>query len=285
MTQHQLIGKYGDYRCKVCNQKWKGKPRSECPEITVYPSSSSSLKTLDELRRINLKPTGKPIGCCYKSRRIELLYDIKNTVKIDINLPPAFDPLDVKIVKGELQCIWDLRGNGLEPSPETTIKGVVSFWNKEKKDYIWQPLYDPKDCVEKTPFLTKSQLKSKYLLSDGWVKRIGKPDLIKQNPHYRNSAPMQLYNQRRVEHYLKTHAQDYANWLERRKKLQDHFERNRQKILGDHGSGGFADRYQKKLCQKCQSGTYVDTPQGKIFLCVVHPMGLDTFPCPDFFSR
>lgn len=66
-------------------------------------------------------------------------------------------------------------------------------------------------------YITKSTVKEDYGLTDGMIKQLGEPDKTAPNPHYRSSAPMQLYLRSRVEQWVADHAEAVAKVLARRK--------------------------------------------------------------------
>lgn len=68
------------------------------------------------------------------------------------------------------------------------------------------------------------------MLSKTWIKKLGDPDLILDNPHYRNGSDMFLYKQSRVEQFLAENAEEYAKWLVDRDRCVAIFEANREKI-------------------------------------------------------
>lgn len=152
--------------------------------------------------------------------------------------------------------------------------GVVPRAAYRTKDWDILPLYDPKDCefTSRDEYLTKTQVMRVYELSKGWMKRLGEPDDYADNP-YSKYTPIQLFSRKRIEAFLAENAEDYSNWLDRRDKYIAIFEQNKDKIN--------AKRKQEKLCLKCASGCA--TSEG--FLCAIHPLGLNIFPCPDWQER
>jgi XPA protein C-terminus len=66
-------------------------------------------------------------------------------------------------------------------------------------------------------YITKSTVKTEYGLTDSMLKELGEPDKIAPNPHYRSSAPMQLYLRERVEKWIAENAERVEKVLKRRK--------------------------------------------------------------------
>ncbi|MFP4101227.1 hypothetical protein [Coleofasciculus sp.] len=115
---------------------------------------------------------------------------------------------------------------------------------------------------------------------------MGRPDLIRENPHHPSWTPMQLYSRQRVERFLADHAEEYSQWLDERDRYVAIFSSNREAIAQGH------ERYlearskrkaQQQRCLRCASGCA--TRQG--FLCAIYPMGLEDWqiPCDDFVAR
>jgi hypothetical protein len=77
-------------------------------------------------------------------------------------------------------------------------------------------------------YIYKSTIKETYGLTDSWIKRLGEPDRVVPNPHYR-SKNSYLYARARVEAYIEEHQAEYnallagrAKRSERAKKAADH---------------------------------------------------------------
>jgi hypothetical protein len=64
----------------------------------------------------------------------------------------------------------------------------------------------------------KSTVKQTYGLSDGWIARIGEPDKIVQNPHYRSGMQAYLYSRARVEAFIEAHQEEYDAYQVKRAK-------------------------------------------------------------------
>lgn len=67
-------------------------------------------------------------------------------------------------------------------------------------------------------YITKATIKADYGLTDSLIKKLGEPDKVVPNPHYRSSAPMQLYLRERVEQFVEDNAETIKKILARRKK-------------------------------------------------------------------
>lgn len=149
-------------------------------------------------------------------------------------------------------------------------------------------LYHPDDCKwqPKDEWICKTTLSKTYLLSERWIKRLGEPDIITDNPHHRKFSDMKLYSKQRVEKFLAENAEEYAAWLDERDRYIVIFELNREKI--EEGIQRVREKKQRikeqqSRCLRCASGCA--TKRG--FLCVIYPLGLDEYqiPCPDWTQR
>jgi len=85
-----------------------------------------------------------------------------------------------------------------------------------------------------TEYVYKTTLKEVYGLTDNWIKRLGEPDKVVKNPHYR-SKHSYLYLRRRVEAFLDAHQEEYERFLEgraaRSAKMQMITDRRVQELL------------------------------------------------------
>lgn len=246
----------------------------------IHLNERGHLKYKWEVENLNLKVTNKTKvsgviefwNKVNKTYYWQPVYKVEDCEKLDPSLPPVYSYND----RGNLKFEWELNKLNLGPSEDSKPAGMVRWWDKETETYSWKFLYRVEDCgwKAKDDYLTKTTLKKRYLLSEGWIKKVGEPDIITENPHSPYAAPMQLYSRQRVEKYLAAHAEEYAKWLDKRDKLVDHYYKFKDKIE--------AKRKQKKMCDNCQSGITFSTDNGQQFLCVIHPTGLDNLPCPDF---
>ncbi len=274
---HDLMKQGDQVYCKVCKRTWKRNPKNKCPGVEVYSKMPNSLFKQHQLEWKNLKPkdVNSFVGVIYGSGVFECLYDLENTTILDPNLPPVYPYQD----RGDLKFDYELRKMNLVPGTAPPV-GVVNWWDKEAHHYYWKYLYRVEDCEWKAKdnYITKTTLKKKYLLSEGWIKRLGGADMEVENPHYKNAHDMQLFSRQRVEEFIANNAQEYAKWLEKRDKLVDHYHKYKDKIT--------AKREQKKLCDRCKCGTtFMSEDKGEQFLCVVHTQGLESVPCPDFLDK
>ncbi|MCC5640639.1 hypothetical protein LC593_33370 [Nostoc sp. CHAB 5844] len=300
MRQHDLIKRPGkSIECKICKWTWASKTNTFCPGCVRYGwgSQPPHLKDRVSLHKQNLQPKkgAEPSGCHYSMKRNEWIwfYDEKDCELSNPELPPILQWDDV----GELKTVGQLKKINLAPSENIKPCAVAWVWDKDIEWGVWIPLYHEDDCKwnPKDTWITKTQLKEKYLLSDAWIKRIGEPDRLLDNPHYRNAPSIKLYSRKRIEKFLADNAEKYAEWLDKRDRYIAIFEANKDKILA--GFNAYKERCevikkdaedmrkkikeQTKMCLKCASGC--STPQG--FLCVIHPMGLLDIPCSDFQER
>ena len=71
---------------------------------------------------------------------------------------------------------------------------------------------------ERTAYVYRSTLKSRYMMNDTWIARLGPRDKEVPNPHHRSGPPASLYRVARVEAFLETHTEEFADHLARRAK-------------------------------------------------------------------
>ncbi|MUH00828.1 hypothetical protein F7734_54590 [Scytonema sp. UIC 10036] len=280
MIAHDLIKTESGWKCKVCDWLWQSKPKTECPGVTRYNwLHPDCLKTTIDLQKKNLKPKdeNKPDACIYSQKRCFWiwLYDEKNCEIDNLDLPPIYQWNN----RGELKTVGELRKINLTPSEDIKPDGVAWVWDKEEECGVWIPLYLTASCNWKARdnWITKSALKQKYLLSDGWIKKLGQPDKKLENRNYRNAAPIQLYSRQRVEAFLAENATEYAHWLDKREKHLAIFEANKDKIFERRN----LIKEQTAKCLRCASGCSL--PDG--FFCAIHPTGVQYMPCPDWVER
>lgn len=76
--------------------------------------------------------------------------------------------------------------------------------------------------------ITKSTLKKDYGLTDSMIAKIGDPDATKPNPHYRQGAPMKLYERARVEQWIAQHQDMLQRSAPRKAAAQKAVETKRQ---------------------------------------------------------
>lgn len=269
------------------------------PQIYTWDNRPAHLKTPNQLNRYNRTPSdANPQGCIWDSNNAEwvFLYAPEECAIADPNLPTCYEysqvPPELK-TKGQLKKMH-LSVEGKNPS------ACYRFWDKEEEYWVTVLLWHPEDCEWKVPdnYLTKTTLKHTYLLSDGWIKKLGEADLIRENPHHFKFAPMHLYSRQRVEKFLADNAENYAKWLDERDRYIAIFEQNREAILLAQRSAIAAGKArvkeekqkQKQLlreqtarCLKCVYGAAFSGG----FLCAVYPSGLELYqiPCQDWTER
>ncbi|MCC5636329.1 hypothetical protein LC593_10755 [Nostoc sp. CHAB 5844] len=300
MQQHNFFKRPdGRLECKTCRWDWATGTNTLCPGCIRYTwgSQPPHLKDRVSLHKQNLrrKKGAKPSGCYYSMKRNDWtwFYDEKDCEIADPELPSIIQWDDV----GELKTVDQLKKINLAPNEDIKPRAVAWVWDKEIQWGAWIPLYHEDDCKwnPKDTWITKTQLKEKYLLSDGWIKKIGKPDKLLDNPHYRNAPSIKLYSRKRIEFFLADNAEEYAEWLDKRDKYIAIFEANKDKILA--GMNAYKERQetirkeseairqkvkeQTRKCLKCASGCSLSNG----FFCAIHPMGLVDLPCPDFQER
>ncbi|MBD2489036.1 hypothetical protein [Aulosira sp. FACHB-615] len=204
-------------------------------------------------------------------------YDIENCEVDNPRLPPIVQWDDVETLN--LKTISQLKKINLAPSEETTPRAVAWVWDRNKEWGVWIPLYHEDGCKwnPRDNYITKFKLQAVYLLSRGWIKQLGKSDKELVNLRFPNGPTIKLYSRQRVEKFLADHAEEYAEWLDKRDKHIAIFENNKDKIFAKRN----AIKEQTKLCLKCASGCSLE----KGIFCAIHPMGLLDMPCPDFKER
>ena len=88
---------------------------------------------------------------------------------------------------------------------------------------------------ERTAYVYRSTLKSRYMMNDTWIARLGPRDKQVPNPHYQSGPPASLYSVARVESFLEICAKEFAQYLLGRDKrsnaLTAFAETKRQELL------------------------------------------------------
>ncbi|WP_107670507.1 hypothetical protein [Cyanothece sp. BG0011] len=251
------------------------------PPIYQY-ENRGNLKLSFELKPLNLKATDntKKSGAIWwydkeiKDYYWMFLYDINDCEIDDPSLPPVYSYNGRKAFN--LFFEKELKIKGLIPSKNAKPQGIVAWWGDH--GFYWRKLYREEDCDRYIGdvFLTKTRVKKQYLLSEGWVKKIGLPDKVEDNPRYKNSYPMSLYSRQRIEKFLVDNIQEYGEWLEKREKYVENYNKNKDKIQ--------KSMLQRKQCESCLRGEYYRSPTGRQFLCVVHAYEIP-YPCPDHLEK
>jgi hypothetical protein len=72
------------------------------------------------------------------------------------------------------------------------------------------------DGQSASDFVTKTQLRDEYELTDKLIGLIGEPDRTRTNPHYKSAAPVQLFDRKRVETFIVQHPVEIERARKRR---------------------------------------------------------------------
>ncbi|NEQ40034.1 MAG: hypothetical protein F6K40_28845 [Okeania sp. SIO3I5] len=283
---------YHDYdqqskSCRVCGRQFKSAPKADnCPGLEVRQDKKNEAPEymLQQLNRY-LKDDAVPIAYKdypdYRNSKNRnpkyYIYSYKDTLIRDKSLPKAYK--DVSDIPGNPISTKQMKEENLEPKEGAKSIGIVGFYGQ--KFFYWVYYYDRGDTQpgDGLNYITKGRLKSEYNLSEGWIKRLGEPDKLVDNPYYKKSAPMQLYQIFRVRKFLKDNADEYSDWLIKRDRIVLNYKRNCMiKKLNQAKIN-----HQNKLCLKCKFSNFSD--QG--LLCKIHSTGLpDNVPmkmyCPDY---
>lgn len=287
-TDHQLEKKENIWHCQVCGQTFKRKPKiAHCPGVKIRDLGKNELYNF-QLHSLNLKlkPNVLPIayGKQFQHRLSQLdskyfIYKIKQTTVIEPSLPTAYLKTEIP------ECLissYELRKRKMQPKRGIKPVACAQFSSEIKGDweYYWEMYYHKDDCEpgEGMQYITKTRLKENYHLSEGWVKRLGTPDLILANPHIRKAAPMQLFIIGKVEEFIRENAAEYAEWLIKREKMAI-----RSEPLQRYQENQNRYKQQNRLCLKCACSAAYELG----LICAVHPISfppgvpLEEF-CPDF---
>lgn len=255
------------------------------PPVYNWGNRPPELQTPNQLAKYNRLPGNKPRGCIWNWNDGEFmfLYNWQECPVEDVSLPP-YIPFGSS---PELRTKSQLKKENLAPG-DASPRGFFRVWDNREKEWETVLLWHPENCnwEARDKFIAKTTLSKTYLLSKSWIKKLGEPDLVLDNPHHPRYATMQLYSRQRVERFLADRAEEYAKWLSDRDRYVAIFEINRDKI--ERGRERARSEKKKRLaqtkkCLRCASGCAL--PQG--FLCAIHPMGLEEhqIPCPDFVER
>jgi len=267
--------------------------KTQTPPVKEYTWNNRppGLKTPNQLHKYNLKPgNAEAKGCIWHRGDSQwvLLYSPEECVIDDPTLPPYREYGTAPELKTKRQ----LSKENLAVKAEAKPRGFFRVWNSEESGWATILLYHPDDCEWSSPdnYLCKLTLRTTYLLSERWIKRIGEPDRVCDNPYYRSRAPMLLYSRQRVEKFLADNAEEYAIWLDKRDRYVVQFELNREAIergrasaIQEREASKAKRREQMALCLNCKSGCALN----RGFFCAIHPMGLDDSltPCPDWLPK
>jgi hypothetical protein len=279
--QHKLTRKDEEYQCEICLKKWNSKSKTQCIGLKVT-SLNTNLTTISVAAASNLKlkKVSTPIGCLNYATVIDfsavthLLFDRQDFEIAEPNLPTVIESNDLN----RLRNLNGLRDLDLYPRPGTAPAACCYPKPLNSEIQTWTLLWAIADCVPgyQSRYVTKTRLMDTYDLSAGWVKKLGEPDLVLENPHYKNTAGIQLYLRERVESFLAERAEEYTIWLASRSK--------RLEIAREHIAKAAivkkAQRIQTEQCLRCASSAVLD----KGLFCCVHPFGWSDreILCPDW---
>ncbi len=306
--------KYHDYdkrkkTCKVCGRNFTRKPTSDnCPGVPIRELRADEILP-GGLSAVNRRLKSGSIPVAYKDftdnsrskKRDEsvFIYKFSDTEIIDKSLPPAF--YSEPDIPEKLNPISEhrMRSQKLEPKPGAKPIAITREWAKDGDFYqYWLYYYSKDDCQpgNSLGYITKGRLKSEYHLSEGWIKKLGEPDLIQDNPYYKRAAGMKLYNLGRVRQFLKDNADDYAAWLALREryvinakplieaaKARKQLKEQLSAAPSSMKKGNQKQLRQNVMCLECSASTFLEDG----IFCAIHPMSLpDGVPeqnfCPDF---
>ena len=304
VMKHKLVRKNNEWFCTVCERSFNSKSRSFCPGHKCYTDKNeipAHLKSEWELERLNLRPTGNPQATLYKpttEANYHSLYDIRESEIKDQTLPPVITWEEAK--ENGFLTEGKLKQQNLSPGATKPI-ACAMVWDKDNEEHIPINLYIPDECQwsPRDHYITKTQLKEAYLLSNKWIERLGKEDKIipLNSPRY-----ALLYSRQRVEKFLADNAKEYAEWITRRDKLRETgikvFQENREKIKAARlinqrikkaglevptGDNKEAKKRQLVKCLECASSCVFQ----KGLFCVIHPLGLEDWqiPCSDYTKK
>ncbi|NER06182.1 MAG: hypothetical protein F6K17_28150 [Okeania sp. SIO3C4] len=279
--------------CRLCGRQFKNKPRADnCPGVLIRKPKKGEARAelLSSLNRY----VGNEISPVayhdwnnnyYSKQRntAHYIYKISETKTIDKTLPEAYFEKDD--IPKALKPISEkeMRDAGLELKRGAKSIAVIQRWAKDGKYFYeyWEHYYNEDDTQpgDGLKHVTKGRLKSEYGFSEGWLKKLGEPDLETENPYSSYYSSMKLYKISRVRAFLEQNAQDYAKWLAQREKfvIKSKCLAEKRKITKERQS------HQNKLCLECKSSAFMEDG----IFCAVHPIKLpDGVPensyCPDF---
>lgn len=284
--------------------------------ILDWKHRPKDLYTEYKLERWNLKP-GKAKAAIWHWTNEEwvFFYDKADCEIDDPNLPPCYD---VEEIPEELNTEQDwerARPNEVIPK-DTKPRGCYRYYSPKRYSWITEYLYSEADLIwqPKDNLISKSVLKSRYLLSESWIKRLGQCDI--ETIHSKYKSPVYLYSRHRVEEFIADNAQEYAEWLTKRDRYIAIFNDNREKILAGLARATEVKKAQAKekkqlreaqqiaykfhwnkeeniikqqmiACLTCSYSSLYGYGKDEDFLCSVHPKGIsiEQMPCRDFSEK
>lgn len=304
--QHDLIkDDCGSYLCQCCYRKWRNQPRAKCLGLPVYPDAATLLDrhqliSLEDAIRSNLKlkQITKPVAAArdpLKDREFDSLLFARADFEVcDPNLLSIGSrwqsswltsrPQDDHSTQNRLYTLSDINYRKLELKPNSQPAAVCfKNFDRQLKQCEWGWLYRGEDTQPRAPkYISKANLQAIYLISDEWLKQIGEPDLLLDNPHGKYYAPMRMYAIERVEQFLCENAAEYADWLEGRGKR---LEIARQTIAKSQLTKEKL-KTQTKQCLECASHSVLIGGT----CCAIYPLSWAAgvpleYYCPDFYPR
>ena len=288
------------------------------PPILDWKNRPKDLYTEYKLERWNLKPgeaKAKAAIWHWTNEEWVFFYDQADCEIDDTSLPPCYDQQGIP-EELNTKTDWEkARPNEVIPA-ETKPKGCYRYYSPKRYEWFTVYLYLESDLIwhPKDNLISKSILKSKYLLSDGWIKRLGECD--RETIHSTYKTPIYLYSRKRVEKFIADNAGEYAEWLTKRDRYIAIFNNNKDKILAALSKGvekrkaktkekkqlrkaqTIANKFnwdkdknivqqQMVRCLTCNYSSIYSGDLRKDFICTVHPYGieLDQMPCSDFLPK
>ena len=305
--QHDLIKVDNGFKCQCCYRKWLKKPRAKCLGLPVYPDAAAQFDRLqlisieDAIRsNLKLKQITKPVAASRDPLQMRefdsLLFARADFEKCESQLlpigsrwrsnswrksrPKEFDSTS----QNRLYTLSDINYRKLDLKPNTQ-PAAVYFRNfyPHLKQCEWGLLYRSEDTQPRAPkYISKANLQAIYCISDGWLERIGEPDLLFDNPHSKYYAPMRMYAIERIERFLNEHATEYANWLEDRGKRLEIANRT----VATRQATKEKIKTQTEQCLKCASHSALIGGT----CCAIYPLSWASgvpleYYCPDFYQR
>ena len=278
------------------------------PPIFSWDTVPRDLYQETDLLKWNLEPGNanpKAAIWIFSEKEWLFFYDKKDCEINDPTLPPCYDkseiPQTLKTAKK-----WNKTPNYII-SDDAIPQGCYRFYKYEsyylnyRENLITVFLYSQEQLVWEPDdkFICKTTSKKAYLLSNSWIKRIGKPDI--ETTHDTYKTPIYLYSRKRVEQFIAENVDEYVEWLDKRDKYIEIFEQNREKILAGiklnkeaKTAKIVADTWQlddsKKIVKeqmvKCFTCTYgYGTRKGFVCNAFHTNLRIDQMPCPDWEEK
>ncbi|HEY9879513.1 MAG TPA: hypothetical protein V6D29_13740, partial [Leptolyngbyaceae cyanobacterium] len=231
--EHQLVRSGNGWSCSACDRTWAGRPRTlNCPGLKNYVSGECYVAPHgyvhpNEMEQLNLFPVSVESPDLWLTNSQFTIwqpaYKLTSCIPREPLLPPIVPRLygSKALFEGnfvEVYTAGRLKEKTGKGAPEGCRPAAVYLWSDNGRRY-WFPLYaESQATADPDNYLYKTTLKKVYHLSEKWLKRLGAPDMIVDNPYAPRSSSS-LYRRRRVEAFLHEHAEEYSNWLVERQKL------------------------------------------------------------------